>query len=122
MVRNDDGTLLNEIYFCSILASPAVHADGVSRYMPHRKKDIGPTMEKRIRKLLAVAAVHGHTSLVLGAWGCGAFGNDGNLISRLFRSALEGEFSGVFQHVVFAITDWSEERKFVGPFEAAFAK
>jgi uncharacterized protein (TIGR02452 family) len=120
--RNDDGTLLDEIYPCSILTSPAVYADGVSKYMPHRVQEIGPIMEKRIRKLLAAAAVHGHTSLVLGAWGCGAFGNDGNLISGLFRSAFEGEFGGVFQHVIFAITDWSEERKFIGPFEAAFAK
>ena len=109
--RNDDGALLDETYPCSILTSPAVYADGVIKYVPHRKQEIGPVMEKRIRKLLAVAAVHGHTSLVLGAWGCGAFGNDGNLISGLFRGAFEREFSGVFEHVAFAITDWSEERK-----------
>ena len=58
-----------------------------------------------------MAAVRGHTSLVLGH-------GDAAL---LFRRAFEGEFSGVFQHMAFAITDWSAERQFIGPFETAFA-
>jgi uncharacterized protein (TIGR02452 family) len=119
--RGDDGGLLDEAYPCSILTSPAVHANGVSRFMPQRVKDIGRVMEKRIQKLLAAAAAHGHTSLVLGAWGCGAFGNDGNLIAGLFRGALMGKFQDAFQNVVFAITDWSDDRMFIGPFEKAFA-
>ena len=59
--------------------------------------------------------------LVLGAWGCGAFGNDGRLIARLFHEAIDGEFRGVFQEIVFAITDWSDDKKFIGPFQKAFA-
>ncbi len=37
-----------------------------------------------------------------------------------FANALEGAFKGVFETVVFAITDWSEERRFIGPFCRAF--
>jgi len=38
-----------------------------------------------------------------------------------FRQALEGEFRGAFSQIVFAITDWSEERRFLGPFRDVFA-
>jgi uncharacterized protein (TIGR02452 family) len=77
-------------------------------------------MWSRILKVLAVAERHGHKALVLGAWGCGAFGNDGNEIAKLFRRALEDNFHGVFEYVVFAITDWSDEERFIGPFVRAF--
>jgi uncharacterized protein (TIGR02452 family) len=58
---------------------------------------------------------------VLGAWGCGAFGNDPNRTAVDFREALENEFRGAFSDVVFAITDWSPERRFLGPFRKVFA-
>jgi uncharacterized protein (TIGR02452 family) len=57
---------------------------------------------------------------VLGAWGCGAFGNDGDQIAGLFRQALEVHFRGAFDHVLFAITDWSEDEKYIGPFRRTF--
>ena len=59
-------------------------------------------------------------NLVLGARGCGAFGCDGDMISNLFADALHDTYSGGFRRVEFAITDWSDERKFIGPFARAF--
>ncbi|MGB5198045.1 MAG: TIGR02452 family protein [Candidatus Deferrimicrobium sp.] len=118
--RNDAGELLEAPYKCSIITSPAVHAYGVKRYVPARVGEISPVMWRRILKVLAVAERHGHKSLVLGAWGCGAFGNDGNDIARLFRKALEENFRGAFEHVLFAITDWSEDERYIGPFKRVF--
>ena len=77
-------------------------------------------MWNRILKVLAVAERHGNESLVLGAWGCGAFGNSGHEIAGLFRKALEENFSGAFKYVLFAITDWSEDDRFIGPFVQKF--
>jgi len=57
---------------------------------------------------------------VLGAWGRGAFGNDGNEIAGLFEHGLRIDFRGAYRRVAFTITDWSEERRFIGPFERAF--
>lgn len=55
--------------------------------------------------------------MVLGAWGCGAFGNDPGRTARDFRAALESEdFDGVFSDITFAIADWSPKRRFLGPF------
>jgi uncharacterized protein (TIGR02452 family) len=71
--------------------------------------------------VLKIAQAFGYSSLVLGAWGCGAFANDPQRTAVDFRRALENDFSGAFSDVVFAITDWSAERKFLGPFRDVFA-
>jgi uncharacterized protein (TIGR02452 family) len=77
-------------------------------------------MRQRIDKVLAIAALHGHESLVLGAWGCGVFGNDCHEVAELFHTALANQFDGVFGQIVFAVLDWSEESRFIGPFEKMF--
>lgn len=118
--RDDDGELMDAPYPCAFLTSPAVQANAVRKYMLHREQEIEEVMRRRILKLLAVAEYHNHAALVLGAWGCGAFGNDGALIARLFQVALTQNFKGVFAKVIFAITDWSPEKWFIGPFEMVF--
>lgn len=69
--------------------------------------------------MLEAARAYGYSALVLGAWGCGAFGNDPERTANDFRLHLD-EVSGSFEHVVFAITDWSDNRRFLGPFVDAF--
>ena len=71
--------------------------------------------------MLAIAQAFGHVTLVLGAWGCGAFQNDPYGTATDFRQALEHHFDGAFSDIVFAMTDWSPERKFLGPFRDVFA-
>lgn len=118
--RNDDGELLERPFSCSILTSPAVFASAVQEYMPDRFDEIEGAMWRRILRVLSVAHTHGHDALVLGAWGCGAFGNDGQMVARLFKKALDKNFTGIFKHVVFAIADWSPEKRFIGPFRELF--
>jgi uncharacterized protein (TIGR02452 family) len=79
------------------------------------------TLHVRIRKILSVAQSHGHDSLVLGAWGCGAFGNDGKQVAGLFHETLNADFSGAFKEVTFAIVDTSPEQRFIGPFARRFS-
>ena len=76
-------------------------------------------MRSRIAKVLEIGLTHGHDAIVLGAWGCGAFGNDPTLVAGLFRDALTGPYRGAYRRVEFAILDWSPERRFLGPFERA---
>eukprot|EP01061_Rhynchopus_euleeides_P013092 TRINITY_DN22962_c0_g2_i1.p2 TRINITY_DN22962_c0_g2~~TRINITY_DN22962_c0_g2_i1.p2 ORF type:complete len:264 (+),score=68.93 TRINITY_DN22962_c0_g2_i1:165-956(+) len=57
---------------------------------------------KRVRDVLAVAASAGCRAVVLGAWGCGAFGNDAEKVAEAFRLELR-RMPGVFDDVVFAI-------------------
>lgn len=43
---------------------------------------------ERIKYILFIAAYYGYKHIVLGAWGCGAFKNDAELIAKLFEKAL----------------------------------
>ena len=115
--RDDDGAMLAKPFSTAIITSPAVHAHGVRRYLPDQEERIGEVMWQRILKVLAVAVKHEHDSIVLGAWGCGAFGNDGYQIARLFKRALDVNFVGAFENVIFAITDWSNDDRFIRPFK-----
>lgn len=72
--------------------------------------------------MLAIALAYRYTSLVLGVWGCGAFRNEPDSTALDFREALDNDFRGAFSDVVFAITDWSPERKFLKPFCDHFSK
>ena len=79
-------------------------------------------MAARIERLLAVAAAFGYTDLVLGAWGCGAFGNDVDRTAEAFVAAITGPYAGTFAEVVFAVRDWSDERATLGAFARAWAR
>jgi uncharacterized protein (TIGR02452 family) len=119
VIRDDEGELLEEPYRVSILTVPAVNAGAVRSNEPHNVDKIASTMIGRIEKLLSVAVIHRHRRLILGAWGCGVFKNDPAQVVRWFYDHLTENpaFQGVFENVVFAVTDWSEERRFIGPFE-----
>lgn len=84
-------------------------------------------MARRIDGILSVAAHLGYRVLVLGAFGCGAFGNDPNIVSELFRNSLEHYclppfgISRDFQIIDFAVLDNSEQKRNIKAFSAAFS-
>jgi len=112
--RDDDGTPLARPWTLSFVTGAAPYAPSVGQARAQA------LMESRIRRLLAVAHAHRFHALVLGAWGCGAFQIDPSAVARHFRVALE-QADGWFQDVVFAVTDWSPQRRFLGPFRDAFS-
>jgi uncharacterized protein (TIGR02452 family) len=119
--RDDTGDLLERPWLCSFITCPAVNAKVTLGRDPHAGPAIRDAMRERIRRVLAVAAAHGHEHLVLGAWGCGVFGNDPREIATLFRDAFDGKFRGVFDRVLFAVLDSSGDGRVLAPFRDAFA-
>jgi uncharacterized protein (TIGR02452 family) len=113
--RSDDGTELQRPWLLSFITCAAPFAPDIGQ------PQAGDLLQKRIHRVLAIARSYGHSALVLGAWGCGAFANDPHRTALDFRQALESDFSGAFSDIVFAITDWSPERRFLGPFRDVFA-
>ena len=112
--RTDVGRLLESAWSLSILTCAAPYAPGVGQ--PRS----GDLLQQRIVRVLEIAAAHGFRDLILGAWGRGAFGNDARRTASDFRDALLGRFLGDFDRVVFAVCDWSPERRFLGPFRDVF--
>jgi len=105
--RSDEGAELESPWQLSFITCAAPYAPDIGQ------PEAGDLLQERIRRVLAVARAYSHRALVLGAWGCGAFANDPCRTAVDFRSALEGEFQGAISDIVFAITDWSPERKFL---------
>lgn len=110
--RDDNDQLLDRYYCVSVLTSPAVNAGALRNNDPERLKEMEPVMLARIEKLLSVAVVHGQTTLVLGAWGCGVFRNDPNNIAQWFAQHLlhNDTFKHAFRQIVFAVYDTSDKQ------------
>ena len=120
--RNDvTGELLERPYRASFLTAPAPNAGEIRRSHPSRTDEIAIVMRRRVERSLLIAALHGHTKLVLGAWGCGVFANDPSVVAEDYKRVLSVLFSGVFEEVVFAVLDGSADHRFIAPFEARFA-
>lgn len=103
--RDDQGDLLENIYTTAFITSPAVNLGALKRNTPNEELLVIATFKKRLEKILAIAYQHNHKTLVLGAWGCGVFGNDPVVIANLFNGYLgkEGCYRACFDHIVFAI-------------------
>jgi uncharacterized protein (TIGR02452 family) len=120
--RNDSGALLEEPILASAITAPAPNAGAVERNEPDRIPEIEPTLRRRGAFVLDIAAAHGVRRLVLGAWGCGVFRNDPEMVARVFGDLLLSPdgFAGVFDEVTFAIYDRSPEQSVVNAFEKVF--
>ena len=65
---------------------------------------IEETFIRRIRIMLAAAVKYGYNTLVLGAWGCGAFGNKPQDVAGYFKQVIVDEGYGkCFDEICFAI-------------------
>jgi uncharacterized protein (TIGR02452 family) len=81
------------------------------RYKPHLPADYSAEMTDeelyachlcRARHLLTAAAAKGADTLVLGAFGCGAFQNNPEVVANAYRTVLK-EFTGIFRKIEFAV-------------------
>jgi uncharacterized protein (TIGR02452 family) len=73
---------------------------------------------RRATKILEVAAAHGHKNIILGAWGCGAFGNDPKQVAKAFKEALTKV--PAFEHVCFAVYDTRQPPHLFDTFKEVF--
>ncbi len=80
---------------------------------------LNDALRERIRFALALCDKTGHDKLVAGAFGCGAFGNDPEVVAEMFREELGSGNWGVKQ-VIFAVpkNKWDNN---LAVFEHAFA-
>jgi uncharacterized protein (TIGR02452 family) len=75
-------------------------------------------LKKRLNWTLGLLAMNGHKAIVLGAFGCGVFGNSPTIVAKIFRALLLNRYQGAFQHVVFSIL--SERGENISEFRHVF--
>lgn len=85
--RNGKGELLEESFVVSVItcAAPLI-CEGYEGYTYDGYIEV---FSQRIKRILKCAAHFKYRTLVLGAFGCGAFGNDAHLVSDLFKNAFD---------------------------------
>ena len=109
IIRDINGELLDESMIVSVMTCAApMLAQGMERINDEQYKEL---FYNRICGMLKCAAYWGYQVLVLGAFGCGAFGNDAKVVSDLFYKALkEFDYDGMkvedfFRRIDFAVLD-----------------
>lgn len=65
-------------------------------------KDLQELHEKRLRRILSIAAAKGNEAVILGAFGCGAFLNDPEVVAQASKTVVR-EFSLAFKKIEFAV-------------------
>lgn len=116
--RDADCQLLEIPYMVSVITIPAPNKRGAAMFTRQSKLDT--VMKERIRMMLKIAAENEYRTLILGAWGCGAFGHNAKKVAGYFKEILIDEhYSKYFENVVFAILSGKREDK-LEAFLAAF--
>jgi uncharacterized protein (TIGR02452 family) len=121
--RDDDGALLNAPYLTTFITMPAVNVGAMGQRDADHDR-VESVMRHRIECVLALAAATGHGSLVLGAWGCGVFRNDPEMIASLFANSLSkgGSWRNRFERIIFAIFGTGSAISNRAPFERHFGR
>jgi len=110
--RDDSGTLLDSAYVSSFVTAAAPNVGSMRRTCGDAEAEAAAVLQERIPRVLDVFARHGVVDLVLGAWGCGVFGNSPKVVASIFARELRGRFQGHFRHVIFAVLDASMAQVF----------
>ncbi len=120
VIRDDQDRLLEEPWAATILTAPAPNAGAIAKNQPALLGQVEATFRRRIEMVLSAAVAFDQSAIVLGAWGCGVFGNDPAMVAGLFAEFLlgDGTFAKAFSHVAFAVLDRQGET--IAPFLQAF--
>lgn len=109
------------MFLASVITAPAPNAGVVLDRDPAAGSVVEAALRRRAGLVLAVAAEHGHRTILLGAWGCGVFRNSPALVADAFGKWLESDtFAGAFDRVVFAIYDRSDGQSTLSAFKQRF--
>lgn len=114
VIRNPDLSLREDPFPIAVMT---VSAPIASRMEPEELPDLENILRNRIYGMIRTAVEEGYTRLVLGAWGCGNFGNDPDLVAKLFHHVLMENkkddgicFANCFEEITMAVFDNSAEQ------------
>ena len=97
-----EGNLLAQPYSVDVLSYAAPNVYDVAEMLTEQQ--LRQTFLRLIRNILGVAAQRRYDTLVLGAWGCGAFGNRAADVADYFAQVLLDEgFGRLFEKIYFAV-------------------
>ena len=93
----------NEEVYADVITCAAPNKYTAQKYCGKSDFDCNSAMVERIHFMLDVAKEENVNTLILGAWGCGVFGNDPEFVANAFKKELEEYYTDDFENIIFAI-------------------
>lgn len=103
IIRDDSGKLLDNPSKCDFITCPAVNRTFAKFIFTDKK--INDKMTVRINKIISLAVSNKPDVIILGAFGCGVFGNKRETVFRIFENAVNSFVSDDIK-VIFAVPDF----------------
>lgn len=103
---------------CDVITCAAPNKSAAQKYTGVSDAENSAALKERIHFLLQVAALNGVEVLILGAYGCGVFGQDPEEVAAIFKDELE---MFTFKEAVFAIIKSDRDNNYEA-FEGVFGK
>ena len=88
--------------FCDVITCAAPNKTAAQKYYNVSDEENSEVLKERIEFVLKIAQDNGVDNLILGAYGCGVFGQDPLEVAKIFKEFLSGKYK-CFNKVIFAI-------------------
>ncbi|MFM2393398.1 MAG: hypothetical protein RLZZ546_1380 [Bacteroidota bacterium] len=117
----DNGDSFDEPLICDVITSPAPNKGAMIQHNRMKEMEqIESVFKERMVKVIGLAAHQKVESLILGAWGCGVFRNETDVVARLFKEVISEKYPRNFKRIVFAIFDQSAKKDNFNKFKEVF--
>ena len=101
-----------------VITIAAPNLNGLGRF--HKMPNYEELTKDKIRLMLSMAIKNNIDNIILGAWGCGVFGNKPDRMAKMFKDVLDEGYK--FNNVIFAIindhnsvgNNYNEFKKVIG--------
>ncbi len=93
--------------FCDVITCAAPNKSVARRWQKVTEEENLQVLKSRIKFVLDIAKENEVNTLILGAYGCGVFGQNATEVAQIFKDYLETEYK-CFDKVVFAIPETRE--------------
>ena len=100
LIRNENGELLDKFMSCDFITCPAVNRT-FAKFI-FSGKNINNKMSVRIKRIISLAVSENPDINILGAFGCGAFGNKRETIYKIFEDTINAYIPDNIK-VIFAV-------------------
>lgn len=101
---------------CDIITCAAPNKRSAQKYHNVSDEDVRKALVSRIDHVLYVAYLEEVDTLILGAFGCGVFGNDPYEVASIFKDLLSIKYYNCFDKIIFAIPGGKNLEAFVEVF------
>lgn len=100
LIRNENSELLDKFMSCDFITCPAVNRT-FAKFI-FSDKNINNKMSVRIKRIISLAVSENPDIIILGAFGCGAFGNKRETIYKIFEDTINAYIPDNIK-VIFAV-------------------